>query len=106
MRPGQGVVVAAAVDPAVAAHRGPAQRRLGVAADEERQRPARDRALLDAGDVVDLAVVLEPVAGEQAADDVHALVGPLAPPLERHVAHLVVLRPRAGADAQREPVVR
>ena len=66
----------------------------------------RHRALLDARDVVDLAVVLEPVAGEEPPHDGDALVGPLAAPLERDVAHLVVLRPRAGAHAERQAVVR
>ena len=56
-------------------------------------------------DVVELAVVLEEVARGQAADDVDALVHPLAALGARHAQQFVVLGPRAGADAEAEPVV-
>ena len=55
-------------------------------------------------DVVELAVELEVVTGCQALDDLDALVHSLAALGERDAHQFVVLRPRAGADAEPEPV--
>ena len=95
--------VAAAVHPAVRACRAP-QRRVGVAADQDRDRLCRGGSHLRLGYVVELAVELEVVAGRQSADDLDALVNSLAALGERDTHQLVVLGPRAGADAQAHPV--
>ena len=97
------VLVAAAVHPAVVARR-PAQRGVRVPADQDRQRLGRGRRHLGLRDVVELAVVLEVVPGGQPADDVDALVHPLAALGERNAHQLVVLRPRAGSDPEPDPV--
>ena len=96
--------VAAAVHPAVVAGGAP-QRGVGVAADEDGHRLGRRGRHLGLREVVELAVVLEVVAGRETPDDVDALVHPLAALGERDAHDLVVLRPRAGADAEGEPVV-
>ena len=94
---------ATAVHPAVIAG-GPAQRDIGVPADQDRDRLGGRRRHLGLGDVVELAVVFEVLAGGQAADDVDALVHPLTALGERHPHQVVVLRPRAGADTEAQPV--
>ena len=65
----------------------------------------RRRCHLGFRDVVELAVELEVLAGREPLDDLDALVHPLAAPGERDTHQLVVLGPRAGADAEPEPVV-
>ena len=95
--------VAAAVHPAVGAGRA-AQRRVGVAADQDRNRLRRSGSHLRLGNVIELAVEFEVVAGGQPADDLDALVNSLAALGERDTHQLVVLGPRAGADAEPHPV--
>ena len=63
------------------------------------------RADLAALEVDELAVVLEPAAGHEAAQHVDHLVHALAAPLPRHVHRGEVLGPRADADAEPQPVV-
>ena len=99
------LAVAAGVHPAVALEDGAAQGVVDVAADEQRDLLGRRRALLELVDLVELAVVPEELAGREAAQDVHALVHPLAAlgPVDAEVGE--VLGPRRDADAEAEPVV-
>ena len=96
--------VSPAVQPAVAQPGGAAQGRVGVAADEDRDRRGRHRGDLDRRQVEDLPVVLEVASGREAAQDGDLLVQALAAGVPVHPEHLVVLAPGAGPDAQDEPV--
>ncbi len=99
------LAVATGVHPAVALqHRSP-QRGVHVTTDEQRHLLGRRGRLLHRGQLVELAVVAEELAAVQAAQDVDALVHPLAAPLPRHPQRDEVLRPRGQADAQSQPVV-
>ena len=90
--------------PSVSQASSPLERRFGMATDEYRHRMTGHRRHLHGRDVEDLAVVLEPPIRCQAAHDLDALVHPLSAPLPRHVGEGVILRPRAGAHAEHEPV--
>src|SRR6185312_5064809 len=94
---------AAAVHPAVAADR-TAQSGLGVPTDEYRNRLGRRGGHFGLRDVIELAVELEVVTRRQSLDDLDALVHPLAALGEWDTQQLVVLPPRAGTDAEPEPV--
>src|ERR1700731_3325487 len=94
---------AAAVHPPVAP-RGAAQRRIGMPADQNRDRLRGGRGHLRFRDFVELAVKLEVVAAGQAADDRDALIHPVAALSERHIHQLVVLGPRTRSDAEPESV--
>ena len=76
-----------------------------MAADEDRDRLRWRRRHFRFRDVVELAVELEVPAGREAFDDLDALVHSLTALRERNTHQLVVLRPRAGADAEPQPVV-
>ena len=91
------------VEPAVRTGR-PAQGRGGVAPDQDGQRLGGRGGDLHRGEVVDLTVVLEVAAGREPLHDGHRLVHPLTAALPGHVDQLVVLRPRAGPHAERQPV--
>src|SRR2546423_4329370 len=95
--------LAAAVHPAVAAGRA-FECRFGVAADENRNRPIWRRRHFRFRDVVELAVEFEILAGRQSTDDLDAFIHSLAALRKWHTHQVVVLRPRAGPDAQSEPV--
>jgi len=73
------LVRAATVHPAIAAYGRPAQRGVGVPADQDRDGLGRRRCLGDRLDVIELAVELELLARRQAAEDVDAFVEALAP---------------------------
>jgi hypothetical protein len=103
-QPRQSGQVPAAVQPAVAQPGGPAQGRVGVAADEHWDRRAGHRGDLDRRQVEDLPVVLEVAPGRQPAQDGDLLVHALPAGVPVHAEHLVVFPPRAGPDAQDQAV--
>ncbi|SKI53463.1 Uncharacterised protein [Mycobacteroides abscessus subsp. massiliense] len=99
------VLGAAAVHPTVAPGRA-SQRRIGMAADEDRDGCCGRGAHLGLGNVVELTVELEVVAGGKSLDDLDALVHTLAALGEWHIHQLIVLGPGAGAHAQAKAVTR
>src|SRR5688500_6922211 len=88
------LVGTAAVHPAVTTSHRTTQGRVGVPADQDRDRLGGCGRLGDRLDVVELAVELELTARGQAAQDVDALVEPLAAPLPRDAPDGIVLGPR------------
>ena len=107
-QPVQLLAVAAGVHPAVALDDGAAQGGVAVPADQQRDLLGGRGALLERRERVELAVVAEEVllvlGSGQAAQDVHALVHPLAAPRPRDAEGLEVLGPRGQPDAEAEPV--
>ncbi len=103
-QPGQVRRVSPAVHPAVAQAGGPAQRGVRVTADEHRDRLGGHRRDLDGGHGEALALELEVASPGQPAQDRDRLLqpAPAAGPVDAE--HVVVLAPRAGADAQGQPV--
>ncbi|CKP23292.1 Uncharacterised protein [Mycobacterium tuberculosis] len=89
--------------PSIGARR-PSQCCIGVATDQDRDRLGGRRGHLGLGYVVELAVELEVIAGGKATHDLDAFVNPLAALSERDAHQLVILRPRASADTQPDPV--
>ena len=96
---------AAGTHPAVGETRRAPEVGVAVPADQHRHRLRRHRLHLDRREVVELAVVLEVPAGGETAHDLDALVEPPAPALPRQLDDLVVVGPRARADAEHEAVV-
>ena len=96
--------VAARVHPAVAHARRPAQRDVGVAPDQDRERLARHRVDADARDVVVLPVELEEASREETAQDLDHLVHAPAPCLPVGPGHLEVLGPGRETHPEAEAV--
>src|ERR1700749_1243957 len=80
--------VGAAVHPAVESRR-TLQRRVGVAADQDRNLFGGRRGHLGLGDVVELAMEFEVVPAGESLDDLDAFVHPLTAPGERDAQQLV-----------------
>jgi len=102
----QRAAVAAGVHPAVAQPRRAAQRRLRVAADEDRNGPRGHGVQPDARDVVVPAAEREEAAAREPAQDLDHLVGPGTARRPVRAGQREVLRPRAQPDAEAQPVAR
>ena len=92
-------------DPPVVAG-GPLERGVAGAADVHRDRRGDRRVHLELGEVVEVAVVLDHLAGPHLAQHVELLVGPLAPLAERLLHEVELLLAPAHADAEGHPVAR